>query len=104
MLAVRNYCGRQAPRVEQQLASLKREYDLERKAYINVAGKHQAAVLNQDVQHANTGEHFAVLVRPGLPVDAIRGEPIRIVVPVLIFGVTLGVAGVIARERLDRRV
>src|SRR5581483_10601140 len=49
-----------APRVEQQMVSLQRAYDLERASYGDLSQKKQAALLNEDLQRKQGSEQFAV--------------------------------------------
>ena len=63
-----------APRVEQQMVSLQREYDLERGTYQDLSGKKQTALLDEELQRKQGGEQFAVLVPAGLPVRAVQAE------------------------------
>ena len=93
-----------APRVEQQMVSLNREYELERKAYGDLTDKKQAAVLNEELQRKQGGEQFAVLVPAGLPDEPFKPKPLRVMLMALAAGFVLGGAGVVGREYLDRSV
>jgi polysaccharide chain length determinant protein (PEP-CTERM system associated) len=93
-----------APRVEQQLVSVQREYDLERNSYNDLTGKKQAALLNEEVQRKQGGEQFAVLVPAGLPDEPFKPKPIRVMLMALAAGLVLGGAAMIGREYLDRSV
>jgi uncharacterized protein involved in exopolysaccharide biosynthesis len=93
-----------APRVEQQMVSLNREYDLERKQYGDLMDKKQAALLNEELQRKQGGEQFAVLVPAGLPDEPFKPKPLRVMLMALAAGLVLGGAGVVGREYLDRSV
>jgi polysaccharide chain length determinant protein (PEP-CTERM system associated) len=93
-----------APRVEQQLMSLQREYDLERSAYNDLSQKKQAALLNEEVQRKQGGEQFAVLVPAALPDEPSKPKPFRVMLMALAAGFVLGGAAMIGREYLDRSV
>ena len=93
-----------APRVEQQLVSLQREYDLERAAYGDLTQKKQAALLNEELQRKQGGEQFAVLIPAGLPSEPFKPKPLRVMLMAIAAGIVLGAAGVIGREYLDRSV
>jgi polysaccharide chain length determinant protein (PEP-CTERM system associated) len=93
-----------APRVEQQMVSLQREYDLERGAYGKLTEKRQAALPNEELQRKQGGEQFSILVPAGLPNDPVRPKPIRILLMAIVAGFVLGGAGVVGREYLDRSV
>ena len=93
-----------APRVEQQMVSVQREYDLERNSYNDLTGKKQAALLNEEVQRKQGGEQFAVLVPAGLPTEPFKPKPIRVMLMALAAGLVLGGAFMVGREYLDRSV
>ena len=93
-----------APRVEQQLVSLQREYDLERSSYGDLTGKRQAALLNEELQRKQGGEQFAVLVPAGLPDEPFKPKPMRVMLMAIAAGLVLGGAFAFGREYLDRSV
>src|SRR5207247_281437 len=87
-----------APRVEQQLVSLQREYDLEKGAYSDLSQKKQAALLNEDLQRKQAGEQFAVLAPAGLPSEPFKPKPFRVMLMALAAGFVLGGAAAVGRE------
>jgi uncharacterized protein involved in exopolysaccharide biosynthesis len=93
-----------APRVEQQMVSLNREYELERKNDGDLTDKKQAALLNEELQRKQGGEQFAVLVPAGLPDEPFKPKPLRVLLMAIAAGFVLGGAGVVGREYLDRSV
>jgi polysaccharide chain length determinant protein (PEP-CTERM system associated) len=93
-----------APRVEQQLVSVNREYELERNTYNDLSGKKQSALLNEELQRKQGGEQFAVLVPAGLPSEPFKPKPFRVMLMALAAGLVLGGAAMIGREYLDRSV
>lgn len=93
-----------APRVEQQMVSLQREYELERNNYTDLSQKKQGALLNEELLRKQGGEQFAVLVPASLPTEPYQPKPIRVLLMALAGGFVLGAAGVIGREFLDRSV
>jgi succinoglycan biosynthesis transport protein ExoP len=103
---IAQYQGRveAAPRVEQQLVSLQREYDLERASYGDLTQKRQAALLNEELQRKQGGEQFAVLVPAGLPSDPFKPKPMRVMLMAIAAGLVLGGAFAFGREYLDRSV
>jgi uncharacterized protein involved in exopolysaccharide biosynthesis len=103
---IRNYQARveDAPRVEQQLVSLNREYDLERTAYSDLTKKKEAALLDEDLQMKQAGERFAVLVPASEPAEPFEPKPMRVLAMAIAAGFMLGGAGVVGREYLDRSV
>jgi len=103
---VAQYSGRveAAPRVEQQLVSLQREYDLERGTYQDLAQKKQASLINEELQRKQGGEQFAVLVPAGLPSEPFKPKPMRVMLMAIAAGLVLGGAFAFGREYLDRSV
>jgi succinoglycan biosynthesis transport protein ExoP len=93
-----------APRVEQQLVSLEREYNLERAAYGDLTQKRQAALLNEELQRKQGGEQFAVLLPAGLPSEPFKPKPMRVMLMAIAAGLVLGGAFAFGREYLDRSV
>ena len=93
-----------APRVEQQMVSLQREYDLERGTYQDLSGKKQTALLDEELQRKQGGEQFAVLVPAGLPAEPFKPKPLRVMLMAIAAGLVLGGAFAFGREYLDRSV
>jgi len=103
---VAQYQGRVegAPRVEQQMVSLQRAYDLERAAYQDLSGKKQTALLDEELQRKQGGEQFAVLVPASVPQDPFKPKPLRVMLMAIAAGLVLGGALAVGREYLDRSV
>jgi polysaccharide chain length determinant protein (PEP-CTERM system associated) len=93
-----------APRVEQELVSLQREYDLERASYGKLTEKSQVAMLEEDLQRKQGGEQFAVLVPASYPSEPFEPKPMRVMLMALAAGLVIGGAGLLGREYLDRSV
>ncbi len=93
-----------APRVEQQLISLQREYDLERGTYSDLSGKKQTALLDEELQRKQGGEQFAVLVPAGLPTEPFKPKPMRVMLMAIAAGLVIGGSLAFGREYLDRSV
>lgn len=93
-----------APRVEQELLSLTREYELERQAYGNLKEKRQAALINEDLQRSQGGEQFSILVPASYPSTPFKPQPLRVLLMAIAAGLVMGGAGVMGREYLDRSV
>ena len=93
-----------APRVEQQMVSLQREYDLERGTYQDLSGKKQTALLDEELQRKQGSEQFAVLVPAGLPSEPFKPKPLRVMIMAIAAGFVLGGGLAFGREYLDRSV
>jgi succinoglycan biosynthesis transport protein ExoP len=93
-----------APRVEQQMVSLQREYELERGTYSDLSGKKQTALLDEELQRKQGGEQFAVLVPASVPSDPFKPKPLRVMLMAIAAGLILGGALAFGREYLDRSV
>jgi uncharacterized protein involved in exopolysaccharide biosynthesis len=93
-----------APMVEQQLASLQREYDLEKKQYGDLSAKLQAAELAESLERRRGGEQFQVLYAAYLPRDPESPNVLRLLLLGVALGIGLGGAAAVAREYLDRSV
>ena len=93
-----------APMVEQQLASLQREYDLEKQQYAQLSGKLQAAELAESLERRRGSEQFKVLYAAYLPRTAESPNVPRLLLVGLLLGVALGAGSAIGREYLDRSV
>jgi len=93
-----------APRVEQQMVALQREYDLERGTYQDLSGKKQTALLDEELQRKQGGEQFAVLVPAALPSEPFKPKPMRVMLMAIAAGLVLGGAFAFGREYLDRSV
>jgi polysaccharide biosynthesis transport protein len=93
-----------APMVEQQLASLQREYDLERKQYGDLSAKLQSAELSENLERRRGGEQFQVLYAAYVPRDPESPNVLRLLLIGVALGIGLGGASAMAREYLDRSV
>lgn len=93
-----------SPRVEQQMLSLNREYELERGNYTDLSQKKQAALLNEELLRKQGGEQFAVVVPASVPDEPFQPKPMRVLLMALAVGLVLGGAGVVGREFMDRSV
>ena len=95
-----------APRVEQQLAGLQRETDLERQRYAGLVNKLNDAQITERVEQSRGSEHFTIIARayvpnePSTPLGAIP----RVIVMTLLLGLCVGGAAAIGREYLDRSI
>jgi succinoglycan biosynthesis transport protein ExoP len=93
-----------APRVEQQLASVQRDYDLEKQQYSQLSEKLHAASIAENVERNGSGEQFTILYPASLPAEPTKPIPWRVMLMSLMAGICLGGASTFAREYLDRSV
>ena len=92
------------PMVEQDLAPLERDAELERDRYKTLTLNFEAARSTEDIARKQGGERFSVLypAYPGRPSNP--GLPIKLFVMALAAGCVLGGGLMIGREFLDRSV
>ena len=93
-----------APMVEQQLASVQREYDLAQRHYADVSEKFANATMAESVARNRHGEQFAIIYPATLPTKPASPVPERVMLIALLGGICLGAALALAREYLDPSV
>jgi uncharacterized protein involved in exopolysaccharide biosynthesis len=93
-----------APVAEQELASLNRDYDLEKARYSDLNTRYQSARSAEDVARKQGGERFSLLYPADLPNKPIDPQPLKIMAVALVAGLVLGAAIAFGREFLDRSV
>jgi polysaccharide biosynthesis transport protein len=93
-----------APMVEQQLASLQREYELEKENYKHLSGKHGAAVVQEQIERGRGGERFSILYGAYLPDAPESPKRGRVLLIALALGLALGAGAALGREFLDSSV
>jgi polysaccharide chain length determinant protein (PEP-CTERM system associated) len=93
-----------APRVEQQLGTVQREYDLEKQNYSTLTGKLRDARMNESLERNQGGERFTVLQHASLPDEPFSPNIPRLLVLVLLVGGCLGAGLALGREYLDRSI
>jgi succinoglycan biosynthesis transport protein ExoP len=93
-----------APMVEQDLAGVTREYELEKLRYAELKNRHEAALLEEDIARKQGGERFSVLYPAGLPTRPLKPNLVRLMLSALALGLALGVTMVVGREFMDRSV
>jgi len=93
-----------APRVEQQLAVVQRDYDLERQQYSELSSKLHAAAIAENVERDRSGEQFTVLYPATMPTIPTKPVPWRVMLIAIVAGVCLGAGATLGREYLDRSV
>jgi succinoglycan biosynthesis transport protein ExoP len=93
-----------APVAEQELASLNREYESEKKRYDDLSTSYRNARSAEDVNRKQGGERFSVLYPADLPSKPIEPQPLKIMALAVALGLVLGAATAVGREFLDRSV
>jgi len=93
-----------APKVQQQLATIQREYDLEKQNYSTLTGKFRESQMNESLERNQGGERFTVLQHASLPDSPFTPNIPRLLVLVLLVGVCLGGGLALGREYLDRAI
>jgi polysaccharide chain length determinant protein (PEP-CTERM system associated) len=93
-----------APLVEQQLASLQREYDLQKTQYSDLVAKRQQAAVSEDLERRRAGERFQVFGAATWPKTPYKPNLLRIMLGAVMAGLFLGGLAAIGREFLDRSV
>jgi succinoglycan biosynthesis transport protein ExoP len=92
------------PMVEQELASIQREYELERENYKQLSEKHAAALVQEQIARTRGGERFSVLNAAYLPDTPESPNRPRILLVAFALGIALGGGLAFGREYLDRTI
>jgi polysaccharide chain length determinant protein (PEP-CTERM system associated) len=93
-----------APMVEQQLTTVQRDYDLERKLYSDLSEKLHNATIAENVERNRGGEQFTILYPANYPSEPTKPVPARVMLISILAGICLGGALTLGREYLDRSV
>jgi polysaccharide chain length determinant protein (PEP-CTERM system associated) len=93
-----------APRVEQQLTAVQRDYELEKQQYSELSSKLHTASIAENVERTRRGEQFTVLYPASFPTEPAKPIPWRVMLIAIMGGICLGGAATFAREYLDRSV
>lgn len=93
-----------APVVEQELASVQRDYNAEKERYAELTTRLNNARVAEEVARKQGGERFSVLYAANLPDTPIEPRPLRIMIMAIAAGLVLGVVAAFGREFLDRSV
>lgn len=93
-----------APRVEQAMATLQREYDLEKQQYGELNTKLHNAEMAESVERNQGGERFTVLAHAPLPDQPSSPNTQRLMLVTVLLGICLGAGAALGREYLDRSV
>ena len=93
-----------SPMVEQELAGLTRDQELERTRYNDLNKQLQQAQLAEDTVRKQGGERFSVLYPANLPTTPESPNALKVMGLALVAGLVLGAGAAIGREFLDRSV
>jgi succinoglycan biosynthesis transport protein ExoP len=93
-----------APMVEQDLASITRDVELERARYTDLKTTYDKARSAEDFSRKQGGERFSVLYPASAGRPAAPGLQARLFVLPIFLGLVLGVALAVGRELMDRSV
>jgi polysaccharide chain length determinant protein (PEP-CTERM system associated) len=93
-----------APLVEQHMASLQRDYDLENKQYLDLSAKLTAASLAGDLERKNATSSFKILYPASVPREPYFPNRPLFLLGSIAGGLLLGVGLTFLREFLDRSV
>jgi polysaccharide biosynthesis transport protein len=93
-----------APRVEQQMVTLQREYELERDQYTQLAGRLRTAQMDEGLVAHNGADQFTVLNYAALPVTPVSPNVPRLLLVTVLFGICIGGGLALGREYLDRSI
>jgi succinoglycan biosynthesis transport protein ExoP len=93
-----------APMVEQQLATLQRDFELEKQQYSDLSSKLHASTIAENVERNRSGEQFTILYPASYPNEPTKPVPWRVMLISIVSGICLGGALTLGREYLDRSV
>jgi len=93
-----------APMVEQQLASVQRDYDLAKQQYNDLSSKLHASMIAESVERNRSGEQFTMLSPAPFPTVPTKPIPFRVMLVSILAGLFLGGALTLGREYFDRSV
>jgi succinoglycan biosynthesis transport protein ExoP len=93
-----------APMVEENLAAITRDVELERTRYTALKGSYDNARSTEDIARKQGGERFSVLYPAGPGQPAAPGQTLKLVMMAIAMGFFIGAAMALGREFMDRSV
>jgi capsular polysaccharide biosynthesis protein len=90
--------------VEQQLATVQRDYDLEKQQYSDLSAKLHSATIAESVERNRSGEQFTILYPASYPLTPTKPVIWRLMVMAIAGGLVAGATLAFLREYLDRSV
>ena len=103
---IRQYRGRleQAPKREQELASITRDYDQSRTYYDSLLAKKNQSELATNLEKRQQGQHFRILDPPSLPTKPYSPDRFKLSLIGLFAGLVLGAVTAGGAELMDDRI
>ena len=103
---IADYQGRveAAPMVEQQLASVQREYDMAQGQYADLSARVANATMAESLARNRDGEQFALIYPASLPREPVSPIASRLLLFALMGGLVVGGALALGREYLDSSI
>lgn len=92
------------PMVEQQLATVQRDYDLEKQRYADLSAKAHAATLAESIERNQGSEQFTIVYPAAFPTEPTKPLPGRVMLVAILAGLVIGGALALGREYFDRSV
>lgn len=93
-----------APMVEQQLATVQRDYDLEKQQYSDLSAKLHSSTIAESVERNRSGEQFTIVYPASYPLTPTKPVLWRLMLIVIAAGAVTGATLAFGREYLDRSV
>ena len=93
-----------APMVEQQLATIERDYNLEKQQYSDLSSKQRSAAIAANVERNHSGERFEVIETASFPPVPLKPIPMRVWLGSILGGLVLGAGLTLLREYVDGSV
>lgn len=93
-----------APMVEQQLATVQRDYDLEKQQYMDLSAKLRAASIAENVERNRRSEQFTILYAASFPTEPVKPVPVRVMLMSILAGACVGGGLMLMREYFDRSI
>ncbi len=93
-----------APRQQQELSALTRDYSVNEQIYRGLLEKLERAKITGRLGEDEQGGKFMVIERARYPMKPVSPDPVMVMLIALVFGIAFGVMAVMAAEYLDQSV
>lgn len=93
-----------APKQQQELSRLNRDYEVNAKIYQNLLEKLETAMVTERLGSEEDGGKFEIIERARLPVEPIKPNLISVALIAIFSGIGVGIAFIIFAEYLDQSV